>query len=70
MRTLYLINLSFSGRTIWNDVVFDTLVRCIERGEIRPVFAKTYPLNEIVKALKNFLRKKFAGKLVLIPPTD
>ena len=37
-------------------------------GEIKPVVAKTYPLSEIITAQKEFLEKKYTGKLVLIPP--
>ena len=33
-----------------------------------PVVAKTYDLKEISKAQKDFLEKKYVGKLVLIPP--
>ena len=40
----------------------------IERGEIRPMVAKTYPLNEIATAQEDFLSKKYTGKLVLLPP--
>jgi NADPH:quinone reductase-like Zn-dependent oxidoreductase len=49
-------------------LVFENLVSYIERGEIRPVVARTYPLREIVKAQEDFLSKRHAGKLVLIPP--
>jgi len=50
--------------------VFPNLVAYIERGEIRPLVAGTYPLSEIRRAQEDFLAKKFVGKLVLIPPTD
>jgi hypothetical protein len=36
------------------------------KDEIRPLVAKTYPLKDIVAAQKDFLAKKFVGKLVLI----
>jgi NADPH:quinone reductase-like Zn-dependent oxidoreductase len=48
--------------------VFENLVTYIERGEIRPFVAMTYPLKDIVKAQEDFLSKRFAGKLVLVPP--
>jgi len=47
--------------------VFKNLVGYIERGEIRPVVASTYPLSEIVRAQREFLGKQFTGKIVLIP---
>ncbi|MEQ9489538.1 MAG: alcohol dehydrogenase family protein [Alphaproteobacteria bacterium] len=68
VRTLYLKDLTFFGCTFQESVVFDNLVSYIERNEIRPVVAKTYPLDRIGDAQKDFLEKKFTGKLVLIPP--
>ncbi len=68
VRTLYLKDLSFFGCTFQDDIVFENLVGYIERGEIRPVVAKTYPLQDIVEAQRDFLEKKHTGKLVLIPP--
>jgi NADPH:quinone reductase-like Zn-dependent oxidoreductase len=56
------------GCTFQDDVVFENLVGYIERGEIRSVVAKTFPLGEIARAQEEFLAKKFIGKLVLIPP--
>jgi len=68
VRTLYLKDLSFFGCTFQDDIVFENLVRYIEAGEIKPVVAKTYPLEEIAQAQRDFLAKKHIGKLVLIPP--
>ncbi len=68
VRTLYLKDLTLIGCTFQEDVVFENLVGYIERGEIRPVVAKTYALKEIAQAQAAFLAKKFTGKLVLIPP--
>ncbi|MEM7226935.1 MAG: alcohol dehydrogenase family protein [Pseudomonadota bacterium] len=68
VRTLYLKDLSFFGCTFQDDVVFENLIGYIERGEIRPLVAKTYPLSEIRQAQEDFLAKGFVGKLVLLPP--
>ena len=68
VRTLYLHDLSLFGCTFQDDVVFENLVSYIERGEIRPIVAKTFPLSDIGQAQEEFLAKKFIGKLVLIPP--
>ncbi|MDH3634066.1 MAG: alcohol dehydrogenase family protein [Gammaproteobacteria bacterium] len=68
VRTLYLKDLTLIGCTFQDDVVFENLVGYIERGEIRPLVAKTFPLAEIGNAQQVFLEKKFTGKLVLIPP--
>jgi len=70
VRTLYLKDLTFFGCTFQEDAVFANLVGYIERGEIRPVVARTYPLADIVTAQKDFLAKDFTGKLVLVPPGD
>lgn len=69
IRTLYLKDLTFLGCTFQEDAVFENLVSYIERGEIRPLVAKTYPLKDIAKAQEEFLAKRFTGKLVLIPPS-
>ncbi len=68
VRTLYLKDLTLLGCTFQDDIVFENLVGYIERGEIRPLVAATYPLAEIAAAQEAFLGKGFAGKLVLIPP--
>ena len=68
VRTLYLKDLTLMGSTFQDKVVFENLIGYIERGEIRPVLAKTYPLSDIAIAQQDFLDKKFTGKLVLIPP--
>ena len=68
LRTLYLKDLTLLGRTGQDEGVFANLVGYIERGEIRPVVAATYPLQAIVQAQKDFLEKGFVGKMVLIPP--
>jgi NADPH:quinone reductase-like Zn-dependent oxidoreductase len=68
VRSLYLKDLTFFGCTFQEDAVFENLISYIERGEIRPVVAKTYPLKHIAKAQEEFLSKRFTGKLVLLPP--
>ena len=68
VRTLYLKDPTLFGCTFQEDEVFANLVSCIERGEIRPLVAKTFPLSEIRQAQTEFLAKAFAGKLVLAPP--
>ena len=68
LRTLYLRDLTLFGCTAQEIEVFENLVSYIERGEIRPVVAKTFPLSEIRRAQTEFLAKTFTGKLVLVPP--
>ena len=67
LRTLYLKDLRLLGCTVLDRPVFANLIRYIERDEISPVVAATYPLKEIVRAQQDFLAKGFVGKLVLIP---
>ena len=68
IRTLYLKDLTLFGCTFQEDAVFTNLISYIERNEIKPVVAKTYPLSEIARAQEDFLSKSHTGKLVLIPP--
>ncbi|MQA97176.1 MAG: zinc-binding dehydrogenase [Streptosporangiales bacterium] len=68
LRTLYLRDLSLFGCTFQEDVVFENLVAYVENGEVRPVVARTYPLEEIARAQEDFLGKGHLGKLVLVPP--
>ncbi|MEA2050357.1 MAG: alcohol dehydrogenase family protein [Campylobacterota bacterium] len=65
VRTLYLKDLSFFGCTILEDDIFPTLIKIIENKQIKPLVAKTFSLENIVKAQKEFLSKKHIGKIVL-----
>ncbi len=68
LRTLYLRDLTVFGCTFAEDVIYDNLIRYIERNEIRPLVSKVYPLSEIRQAQRDFLEKAHIGKLVLTPP--
>lgn len=68
MRTFYLKDLSLIGCTAWDEPVFPNLISYIENGEIRPLLAKTFPLEDIAEAQREFMEKKHVGKFVLIPP--
>ncbi|HEV8439070.1 MAG TPA: alcohol dehydrogenase family protein [Methylomirabilota bacterium] len=65
LRTLYLKDLRLLGCTVLEPDVFRNLVGYIERREIKPVVARTYPLKQIVRAQQEFLSKQFTGKIVL-----
>ncbi len=69
VRTLYLKDLSFFGCTYQPAKVFENVVGYIERGEVRPTVAQTYPLADIAAAQTDFLAKRHTGKLVLVPPS-
>ena len=68
LRTLYLKDLRLVGCTVLDPEVFANLVGYIERGEIRPLVAATFPLPRIVDAQRAFLEKRHVGKIVLLPP--
>ncbi|MDA3787487.1 MAG: alcohol dehydrogenase family protein [Desulfobacula sp.] len=68
MRDFYLKDLTLIGCTAWDEPVFSNLISYIEKGEIQPILAKTFPLNQIVAAQREFTEKKHVGKFVLIPP--
>jgi NADPH:quinone reductase-like Zn-dependent oxidoreductase len=67
-RTLYLHDLTVIGCTAWDEPVFRDLVSYVERGEVRPPVAGTFPLERIADAQTEFLEKRHVGKFVLIPP--
>ncbi len=67
LRTLYLKDLTLLGCTAWDERVFPDLVGYIERGEIRPIVAATFPLERIAEAQREFLEKHHVGNFVLIP---
>ena len=68
MRDLYLKDITLIGSTTWDEPVFPRLIHLIETGAIRPLLYKTYPLEQIVEAQKEFLKKQHIGNFVLIPP--
>lgn len=68
MRDMYLKDLTLIGCTGWDEPVFPNLVSYIERGEIRPLLAKTFELKDIARAQAEFLEKKHFGNFVLVPP--
>jgi NADPH:quinone reductase-like Zn-dependent oxidoreductase len=68
MRDFYLKDIKMIGCTAWDEPVFPNLISYIEKGEIRPLLAKTFPLEQIVEAQRAFTEKKHVGKFVLIPP--
>jgi NADPH:quinone reductase-like Zn-dependent oxidoreductase len=65
LRTLYLKDQTLHGCTELTREVFPNLIGYIERCEIRPVVAATFPLREIIGAQELFLQKSHVGKIVL-----
>ena len=67
MRDLYLKDIALIGSTAWDEPVFPRLIELIETGVLKPVLHKTFPLDQIVSAQKEFLKKQHIGNFVLIP---
>ncbi len=65
LRTLYLRDLTFTGATIVPPGVFADLVGYIERGEIRPLLAATWPLEQLREAQQAFIDKRHVGNIVV-----
>ncbi len=65
VRTLYLKDLSFFGCTVLEPEVFGNLVARIESGAIKPLVARSYPLQDIAQAQADFQDKGHIGKFVL-----
>jgi NADPH:quinone reductase-like Zn-dependent oxidoreductase len=67
LRTFYLNDLVFTGATIIPSKLFSDLVGYIEREEIKPLLAATYPLERLRDAQSAFLEKKHVGNIVMEP---
>lgn len=65
LRSLYLKDLTLLGATVMPVGIFETLVGYIEREEIQPLLAKTFPLDRIADAQEAFLRKQHVGNFVI-----
>jgi NADPH:quinone reductase-like Zn-dependent oxidoreductase len=67
LRTLYLNDLSLYGCTAQEDIVFENILGYLRDERIRPPIAATFRLADIRRAQAMFLKKKFVGKIMLIP---
>jgi NADPH:quinone reductase-like Zn-dependent oxidoreductase len=65
LRSLYLKDLTLFGATVMPVGIFETLVGHIERQEIRPLLAQTFPLEKIADAQAAFLLKQHVGNFVI-----
>jgi len=64
LRTFDLHDLTFTGATVIPPGIFARLVGYIERGEVTPVLAATFPLQELAAAQHAFLLKQHVGNIV------
>lgn len=67
LRTFYLRDLTFTGATVPPPSVFQDLIGYIERDEIQPLLAATYPLEELHTAQQAFIDKRHVGNIVVKP---
>ena len=67
LRTFYLRDLTFTGATVLPPGVFGDLVGYIERQEIRPLLAASYPLEKLREAQQAFIDKRHVGNIVAHP---
>ena len=67
LRTFYLRDLTFTGSTVISPEVMPNLIRYIEQGEIKPVLAATYSLDQLREAQAAFIAKTHTGNIVVCP---
>lgn len=67
LRTIYLNHIEIIGSTLGTNKEFRDLVAYIETGRLTPLLARTYSLEDIAQAQKDFESKDFIGKLVITP---
>ncbi|MEM9715505.1 MAG: alcohol dehydrogenase family protein [Pseudomonadota bacterium] len=67
LRTMYLRDLTFTGSTVLPTHIFTDLIGYIERREIKPLLAASYPLKDFHQAQRDFIAKKHTGNIVVIP---
>jgi alcohol dehydrogenase len=71
MRRIYLKNLEILGASQGTRRDFEAVRDYVLSGEIKPLVAKIFALEELGKAQEEFKKKKFVGKLVVtVPPSN
>jgi NADPH:quinone reductase-like Zn-dependent oxidoreductase len=67
VRHLYLADQSLVGSTMHTPAVFRALVEMARRGDVRPVIAATYALEDLHRAQADLEGRSLVGKLVVTP---
>ncbi len=67
LRTFYLNDLTFTGATFVPPGMFASLVSYIESGQIKPLLAETFSLENLHDAQRMFLAKTHLGNIVVEP---
>lgn len=65
MRRIYLKNLELHGASQGTRRDFATVRDYVRSGNIKPLVAGTFALEELGRAQEEFKMKKFVGKLVV-----
>jgi NADPH:quinone reductase-like Zn-dependent oxidoreductase len=65
LRQLIYKDLQLTGATITPPGTFARLVKLIERGQLRPVLAGSFPMKELARAQEAFMQKHHIGKFVV-----
>lgn len=67
VRRLYLHNAQVIGSAMHTPTHFGLLMDLARRGEIQPVIAAAFPLDQAARAQEELARRRHVGKLVLHP---
>ncbi len=67
VRRLYLANRALVGSTMHTPRIFDQLVGIARRGDVRPVIAARFELQELREAQRQLAQRHHVGKLVIVP---
>jgi NADPH:quinone reductase-like Zn-dependent oxidoreductase len=67
MGQLFTRQLSILGSTMGTRADVLDVLRLLERGELRPTVARTFPLSEARRAFETMASSDFFGKLVVVP---
>jgi len=67
LRTVYLKHLQIHGSSQGTRAAFLRLLGYIEAGKISANLFATYPLSEFHRAQRDFIAKRYVGKLVVMP---
>lgn len=66
-RKLYLKHLTLLGATMGTQDESRQIVAYVAGGQLKPLLAGTYPLEQLVRAQQDFKAKTHFGKLVIVP---
>ena len=66
-RKLYLKHLTVLGSTMGTQQESNKIVAYVASGELKPLLARSYPLEQLVQAQKDFKQKAHFGKFVISP---